>query len=45
MVARENNMPAMYIQVSGDNATGVSFWEDLGFTVHHEYTYLAGPDS
>ncbi|MBC9821817.1 GNAT family N-acetyltransferase [Terrabacter sp. MAHUQ-38] len=45
MVARENNMPAMYIQVSGDNTAGVSFWEDLGFTVHHEYTYLARPAS
>ncbi|GAB3877688.1 GNAT family N-acetyltransferase [Terrabacter terrigena] len=41
MVARENNMPAMYIQVSGDNAAGVAFWSDLGFTVHHEYTYVA----
>ncbi|MFM6851145.1 MAG: GNAT family N-acetyltransferase [Terrabacter sp.] len=41
MVARENNMPAMYIQVSGDNAAGVAFWEGLGFTVHHEYTYVA----
>ncbi|NUO89616.1 MAG: GNAT family N-acetyltransferase [Dermatophilaceae bacterium] len=41
MVARENNMPAMYIQVSGDNEAGVAFWDDLGFTVHHEYTYVA----
>ena len=41
MVARENNMPAMYLQVSGDNAAGVAFWQDLGFTVHHEYTYVA----
>lgn len=45
MVARENNMPAIYIQVSGDNTSGVAFWEDLGFTVHHEYTYLARPAS
>lgn len=45
MVARENNMPAMYIQVSGDNAAGVAFWTDLGFTVHHEYTYLAKPSA
>jgi GNAT superfamily N-acetyltransferase len=43
MVARENNMPAMYIQVSGDNADGIAFWEGLGFSVHHEYTYLAKP--
>ena len=45
MVARENTMPAMYIQVSGDNAAGIAFWKDLGFTVHHEYTYLAKPAS
>lgn len=45
MVARENNMPAIYLQVSTDNAAGVSFWEGLGFTVHHEYTYLARPAS
>ena len=43
MVARENNMPAIYLQVSGDNAAGVAFWEELGFVVHHEYTYLARP--
>ncbi|GAA5026844.1 hypothetical protein GCM10023258_21040 [Terrabacter aeriphilus] len=43
MVARENNMPAIYLQVSGDNEDGVAFWRDLGFTVHHEYTYLARP--
>jgi ribosomal protein S18 acetylase RimI-like enzyme len=43
MVARENNMPAMYLQVSADNADGVAFWERLGFGVHHEYTYLARP--
>ncbi len=41
MVARENNMPAMYLQVSDDNAAGVAFWQGLGFTVHHEYTYVA----
>lgn len=40
MVARENNMPSMYLQVSADNAGGISLYEDLGFTVHHEYTYL-----
>jgi ribosomal protein S18 acetylase RimI-like enzyme len=45
MVARENNMPAMYLQVSGENAAAVAFWTDLGFTVHHEYTYLAKPAS
>lgn len=45
MVARENNMPAIYLQVSADNAAGVAFWESLGFTVHHEYTYLSRPAS
>ena len=43
MVARENNMPAIYLQVSADNSEGVAFWEGLGFGVHHEYTYLARP--
>ncbi|MGW5239537.1 GNAT family N-acetyltransferase [Monashia sp. NPDC004114] len=45
MVARENNMPAIYLQVSGDNTDGIAFWERLGFTLHHEYTYLAKPDT
>ena len=45
MVARENNMPAIYLQVSGDNADGIAFWERLGFSVHHEYTYLARPEA
>lgn len=43
MVARENNMPAIYLQVSADNTDGVAFWEELGFGVHHEYTYLSRP--
>lgn len=45
MVARENAMPALYLQVSSDNTEGVAFWERLGFGVHHEYTYLAQPDA
>jgi GNAT superfamily N-acetyltransferase len=45
MVARENTMPAIYLQVSADNAHGVAFWEDLGFSVHHEYTYLTRPSA
>jgi N-acetylglutamate synthase len=43
MVARENAMPAIYLQVSADNADGVAFWTGLGFGVHHEYAYLARP--
>lgn len=42
-VARENHMPALYLQVSADNPAGVQFWRDQGFTVHHEYTYLTAP--
>jgi ribosomal protein S18 acetylase RimI-like enzyme len=45
MVARENNMPALYLQVSADNTDAVSFWEGLGFGVHHEYTYLVKQDA
>jgi ribosomal protein S18 acetylase RimI-like enzyme len=45
MVARENTMPAIYLQVSADNADGVAFWERLGFGVHHEYTYLTRPSA
>jgi ribosomal protein S18 acetylase RimI-like enzyme len=45
MVARENNMPAIYLQVSGDNADGIAFWQGLGFETHHEYTYLGKPEA
>jgi GNAT superfamily N-acetyltransferase len=45
MVARENAMPSMYLQVSADNAAGIRLYEDLGFTVHHEYTYLKRPSA
>ena len=45
MVARENNMPAIYLQVSGDNADGLAFWNGLGFSTHHEYTYLVAPQT
>ena len=30
MVARENAMPAIYLQVSADNADGVAFWRESG---------------
>ncbi len=43
MVARENAMPAIYLQVSSANTDGVAFWQSLGFGVHHDYTYLARP--
>lgn len=41
MAARDNNMPALYIQVAGDNDDGIAFWEGLGFTRHHDYVYLS----
>lgn len=43
LVAKENTMAALYLQVSGDNADAISLYESLGFSVHHEYTYLARP--
>lgn len=45
MAARDNNMPSVYLQVSGDNTGAVAFWEQLGFTRHHDYTYLAPADA
>ncbi|MDV3221405.1 GNAT family N-acetyltransferase [Intrasporangium sp.] len=42
-VAREQHLPAIYLQVSADNDPAISFYEALGFTVHHEYTYLVQP--
>ncbi|WP_353352908.1 GNAT family N-acetyltransferase [Intrasporangium sp. DVR] len=42
-IAREGRMPAIYLQVSGDNDPAIRFYEGLGFTVHHEYTYLVQP--
>jgi ribosomal protein S18 acetylase RimI-like enzyme len=41
MAAKDNNMPSVYLQVSGDNTGAIAFWEELGFTRHHDYTYLA----
>src|SRR5207302_673415 len=29
-----------YLQVSPDNETGIAFYEAVGFTAHHTYTYL-----
>lgn len=43
MVARESNMPAIYLQISSDNAAGLRFWERLGFAAHHEYAHLVAP--
>ncbi|HKX66409.1 MAG TPA: GNAT family N-acetyltransferase [Intrasporangium sp.] len=41
--ARENRLPAVYLQVSEDNDRAIAFYEGLGFTVHHQYTYLVQP--
>lgn len=43
MAARQNTMRSIYLQVSGDNTDAIRLWESLGFTPHHEYTYLARP--
>ena len=42
-IARENRMPAIYLQVSENNDRAIAFYGGLGFTVHHEYTYLVQP--
>ena len=44
-IARANRMPAIYLQVSEDNDRAIAFYEGLGFTVHHEYTYLVQPST
>lgn len=43
LTAKENNMAAVFLQVSGDNPGAIAFYEGLGFVVHHEYTYLGKP--
>lgn len=45
MAARDNNMPAVYVQVAGDNDGAIAFWEGLGFTRHHDYVYLSAARS
>lgn len=42
-IAREHGAPAMYLQVSADNTVAIRLYEALGFSVHHEYTYLKRP--
>ncbi len=44
-IARENRVPAIYLQVSEDNDAAIAMYEALGFTVHHEYTYLVQPST
>lgn len=44
MVGRENHMTSIYLQVSADNTDAVALYEGLGFSVHHEYTYLRAPE-
>ncbi len=42
-LAREHALPAIYLQVSADNDPAIRLYEGLGFSVHHEYTYLTPP--
>ncbi|MEP7333575.1 MAG: GNAT family N-acetyltransferase [Terracoccus sp.] len=44
LVAKENNMAAIFLQVSGNNPGAIAFYERLGFVVHHEYSYLGRTD-
>ncbi len=43
MLARGKQRPAVYLQVSADNAAARGLYESMGFTVHHEYSYLRRP--
>lgn len=44
LAAKDNNMAALFLQVSGNNPTAITLYESLGFVVHHEYTYLGKPE-
>jgi ribosomal protein S18 acetylase RimI-like enzyme len=39
----ERGATTAYLQVLGDNTRAFALYEGLGFTVHHQYRYLAAP--
>jgi GNAT superfamily N-acetyltransferase len=39
----ERGATTAYLQVLGDNAPALAFYEGLGFRTHHAYAYLAPP--
>ncbi|WP_460833528.1 GNAT family N-acetyltransferase [Nocardioides hungaricus] len=39
----ERGATTAYLQVLGDNAPAIALYEQLGFTTHHAYRYLARP--
>lgn len=40
----EQDLRAVYLQVSETNTGALAFWEELGFVRHHDYTYLSPAD-
>jgi N-acetylglutamate synthase len=39
----ERGATTAYLQVLGDNSRAFALYDGLGFTVHHQYRYLAAP--